>query len=108
MSRLIKAHSRKKGLPPGTLMHIGIGKQEKVKTDLMEYTAGDLLEKQNTYIDDFLRKIPEDTATWFNIEGIRIMKRDFVMLRKAIWPLRNVVLFQKTKMAIVMEWECDG
>lgn len=68
--KIIKQHSKKKGLPPGTLLHIGTGRNEKAKVVLMEYNAESFFEKQECYIQDFLQTIPQDTVTWYNIEGI--------------------------------------
>ena len=68
--KMIKQHSKKTGLPPGTLLHVGNERREQAKVTLIEYTAEKCLEKQTCGIDEFLRKIPTDTVTWFNIEGV--------------------------------------
>jgi magnesium transporter len=68
--KIIKQHSKKTGLPPGTLLHVGDEKRQKAKVVLMEYTAEKFFEKTECYIQDFLQKIPQDTVTWYNIEGI--------------------------------------
>ena len=68
--KMIKEHSKKKGLPPGTLLHIGNAQQEKATVVLMEYSQNTFLEKQECHIQDVLKTIPQDTATWYNIEGI--------------------------------------
>jgi magnesium transporter len=68
--KLMKDHSKKKGLPPGTLLHIGDAKQGKATVILMEYAADRFFEKHECYIQDFLRTIPQDTVTWYNIEGV--------------------------------------
>ncbi len=68
--KMIKQHSKKTGLPPGTLLHVGNERREQAKVTLVEYTADKCFEKQSCNIQEFLQKIPADTVTWFNIEGI--------------------------------------
>ena len=45
--RLFKKSSKKAGLPPGTLVHIGKERTEKVRITLMDYDEHHLEEKQD-------------------------------------------------------------
>ena len=68
--KMIKQHSKKTGLPPGTLMHVGAENRQKAKVVLMEYTPEKFFEKTECCIQDFLQNIPANSVTWYNIEGI--------------------------------------
>lgn len=72
--KIMKEHSKKTGLPPGTLLHIGNAAQTQAKVILMEYTADKFFQKNNCYIQDFLQNIPQESVTWYNIEGIHDVK----------------------------------
>jgi len=70
MQKLIKKRSKKAGLPPGTLVHIGEKKAETPKITVMDYDEAHFQEKEIKTIEEcFLFKdIP--TVTWFNIDGL--------------------------------------
>jgi len=70
MSKLIKKHSRKAGLPPGTLIHIGERKRETVRITLIDYNEQRFQEKQVANIEECFQLKTAPTVTWINIDGI--------------------------------------
>ena len=73
MSILMREHSKKKGLPPGTMMHIGQENNEKSVITIMDYHADDYKLRKG-YIAEFLNNIPAETVTWLNVEGVHDME----------------------------------
>ncbi len=70
MSKLTKKRSKKAGLAPGSLIHIGERKTKEVKITIMDYDEGHLEEKEvKTIVECFAFK-ERPTITWINIEGI--------------------------------------
>ncbi|MBI2907703.1 MAG: magnesium/cobalt transporter CorA [Chloroflexi bacterium] len=70
MPRLVKARSKKTGLPPGALVHIGERRAEKTRITLLEYDDAQVEERE---IKDF-RECPKlegkPTVTWINVIGL--------------------------------------
>lgn len=70
MVRFIKRISKKAGLPPGTLVHIGEKKTEKVRIRLMDYDPDRFEEKDLTAIEEYFPYKGKDSVTWINVDGI--------------------------------------
>jgi len=70
MPKLIKERSKKAGLPPGTLVHIGAQKTEKTKVEILDYDESNLLEKEIETTDECLQFKDAQTVTWINVEGL--------------------------------------
>jgi magnesium transporter len=70
MRQLIKKRSHKSGLPPGTLVHVGIKKTEKVKITVIDYDEGNFEEKELKNIKDCFPYKDKSTVTWINIDGV--------------------------------------
>lgn len=70
MPKFIKRTSKKAGLPPGTLVHIGEKKTEKVNTTLIDYDEKQLQEKELKTIEECFPCKDEPTVSWINIDGI--------------------------------------
>lgn len=68
-NRLKKA-SRKAGLPPGTLVHIGEKRTEKVKISVLDYDAEKVVEREDVNAGDCFPFRDSPTVTWLNISGI--------------------------------------
>ena len=62
--------SAKVGLPPGTLIHIGEKKSEKVRISLIEYNETHVREQELNRPDEFLLLKEEPAVTWINIDGL--------------------------------------
>ena len=65
-----KIASKKAGLSPGTLIHIGEKKIEKVKITLIDYDSKNLQEKELEHVEESFPFKDEPTITWLNIDGL--------------------------------------
>lgn len=74
MSKFLKKRSKKAGLPPGSLVHIGNHADEKITISLIDYDASHLIEKQDYKIKDCLPYMDKPTVTWINVHGIHDLK----------------------------------
>jgi magnesium transporter len=70
MQKLIKKRSHKAGLPPGTLVHIGERKAEKVKIGILDYDEAQFEEKEAETIEESFPFKDKPTVTWINIDGL--------------------------------------
>ncbi|MDI6687060.1 MAG: magnesium/cobalt transporter CorA [Desulfobacterales bacterium] len=70
MPKFIKKISKKAGLAPGTLVHIGEHKHEKVKITLIDYDATQLKETELKEIEESFYLKDKASVTWINIDGI--------------------------------------
>ncbi|MDH5684516.1 MAG: magnesium/cobalt transporter CorA [candidate division WOR-3 bacterium] len=69
-AKSIKRISRKAGLPPGTLVHIGERKAEQVKITIIDYDESQVQEKIAEKIEECFPFKDKPTVTWINIDGI--------------------------------------
>ncbi len=67
---LVQKRSKKAGLPPGTLVHIGEKKVESVRTTVIDYDEQAVEEKQVTAIEECFPFKATPTVTWINIDGL--------------------------------------
>jgi magnesium transporter len=70
MPKLFKKRSEKGGLPPGTLIHIGEKKVEKVVITVFNYDSERYEEKELKSIEECFPYKDRPTVTWINIAGI--------------------------------------
>jgi magnesium transporter len=70
MPRLIKRRSKKSGLPPGTLVHIGEKKAERVKISIVDYDETQFQEKEAKTVEECFPFKDKPTVTWINIDGL--------------------------------------
>jgi magnesium transporter len=70
MRRLIRRRSEKAGLPPGTLVHIGEKRVEKVKIEIIDYDETQITEKEAATIEECFPFKDKPTVTWINIDGL--------------------------------------
>jgi len=70
MSRLIKKRSKERGLPPGSLVHIGEKKTEKVKITVIDYNISNLEQKEVRKVEECFSFKPKPTVTWINVDGL--------------------------------------
>lgn len=88
MPRFIKRASKKAGLPPGALIHIGERKAEKVRITLIDYDAKQLHETEAKNIEECFAFEEKSSVTWINIDGIhRIDLIEKIGERFSIHPL---------------------
>jgi magnesium transporter len=70
MRRLTKDRSKKSGLPPGTLIHIGERRGEKAKVTIINYDDTSFQEKEMGDISECLPSQNKASVTWIAIEGL--------------------------------------
>ena len=69
-NRRIKRHSRKAGLPPGTLVHIGEKKAEDIRITLIDYSEESIQERVVEKVEECFPFKETPTVTWINIDGL--------------------------------------
>ena len=70
MRKFMKKSSKKAGLPPGTLVHVGEKKTEKVKISIMAYDEKQVEERVDIPLEACFPFKEKPTITWFNITGL--------------------------------------
>ena len=70
MPKSLRRKSKKAGLPPGTLIHVGEPKTERVKITVIDYDEANLQEKEIAKVDECYPFKEKPTVTWINIDGI--------------------------------------
>jgi magnesium transporter len=68
--KLYKRSSKKAGLSPGTLVHIGEKKTEEVNISMMDYDESQIQEKGAATVGECLPFKEKPTVTWVNVTGI--------------------------------------
>ncbi|MEN6427452.1 MAG: magnesium/cobalt transporter CorA [Phycisphaerales bacterium] len=66
----LSRRTKKAGLPPGTLVHIGEKREEAVRITYMDYDEQHFEEKQGVSIEECFPFKDTATTTWINIDGI--------------------------------------
>jgi magnesium transporter len=70
MPKLIKKRSKKAGLPPGTLIHIGEKKVEEPKITIFDFDDQHVEEREIKVIEECFVFREKPTITWINVEGV--------------------------------------
>jgi magnesium transporter len=70
MLELFRKTSKKVGLSPGTLVHIGEKKLEKVRITVIDYDVDQFQEKEVKTIEECFPFKDTPTVTWINIDGL--------------------------------------
>lgn len=68
--KLVKSRSQKRGLPPGSLVHIGDRKRENTLITLIEYNEESFGQRQLDNKDLELLEVRDNSIIWLNIEGL--------------------------------------
>jgi magnesium transporter len=74
MARLIKQRSKKAGLPPGSLVHIGEKKGDKARVAILDYDEAHVQEKEVETIEECFIFKDQPTVTWINVDRIDDVK----------------------------------
>ncbi|MFZ5516223.1 MAG: magnesium/cobalt transporter CorA [Candidatus Zhuqueibacterota bacterium] len=69
-TRYMKEASRKVGLPPGTLIHVGEKKTEKTRISVFDFDETNLEEKEVERVEDCYPYHEKPSLTWINIDGL--------------------------------------
>jgi magnesium transporter len=70
MARIILRRSRKAGLPPGSLVHIGEKKAERTRITIIDYDGETFQEKEAKSVEECFSFKETATVTWINIDGV--------------------------------------
>ena len=70
MSRFFKERSQKKGLPAGTLVHIGEKPDQEALISVIDYDESDCTEMHPESTCECLKFKDTPTVTWINIDGV--------------------------------------
>ncbi|MFZ2054380.1 MAG: magnesium/cobalt transporter CorA [Candidatus Aminicenantales bacterium] len=70
MAKISHRRSRKAGLPPGSLVHIGEKKAERTKITIIDYDGETFQEKEVKSIEECCALKETPTVTWINIDGV--------------------------------------
>lgn len=70
MKKIIKQRSRKAGLPPGSLFHIGEQTGEPVRISIVDYDETSLSERETNDIADCFSQRDQPGVRWLDMEGI--------------------------------------
>jgi magnesium transporter len=70
MAKPIKKRSKKAGLPPGTLVHIGEKKVGELKITLIDYDETHFQESEFKTVEQCFPFRDKSTVTWINVEGV--------------------------------------
>lgn len=62
--------SKKAGLPPGTLIHIGEDKSGETRITILDYDEANFQEKETVEISECFLFKDKSTVTWINIDGV--------------------------------------
>lgn len=70
MIRFVKKRSKKTGLPPGSLVHIGKKKEIKTKITIIDYDEKTFQELEIGDLKECIIYKDKPTTTWINVDGI--------------------------------------
>ena len=70
MRKFNKRRSKKAGLPPGSLVHIGKKRVEKSRITIIDYDQTNFQEKEVKSVEECFPFKDKPTVTWINIDGI--------------------------------------
>jgi magnesium transporter len=68
--KLIIKRSKKAGLPPGTPVHVGEKKIDRVRIKIIDYDEAQFQEKEAKTVEECFPFKNKPTVTWINIDGI--------------------------------------
>lgn len=74
MSKYLKHHTKKIGLPPGSLVHTSNGKESKVTISVIDFDEKRLIEKQDISPHECIEYMISPATTWIHICGINDLK----------------------------------
>jgi magnesium transporter len=78
VARLVKRHSEKAGMAPGTRVHIGERRTKDVRISCIDYDDSEFSERQVSSIEECFQFKTTPTVTWINIDGLH----DIEMMEK--------------------------
>jgi magnesium transporter len=70
MRRFVWKREKKRGVPAGTLIHIGERKAEQVRISVLSYDETTLVEKECPTVEECLPFADGPAVTWLNVDGL--------------------------------------
>ncbi len=70
MHRSMIKRSRKTGLPPGSLVHIGLERAEKTRITILDYDAEHVEEREIHAVEELAPYVGKPSVTWIDVAGI--------------------------------------
>jgi magnesium transporter len=70
MAKIIKDRSAKKGLPPGTLVHIGEKSDREIAISVIDYSEAGCEEKEIKVLKECFYYTDSTIVSWINVEGL--------------------------------------
>lgn len=70
MPRQVHRRSQKRGLPPGSLVHIGEKKREHIRITVIDYNEETCAEKEVRTVEECFPFKERSTVTWINVDGV--------------------------------------
>jgi magnesium transporter len=70
MRKSAKKHTKKAGLPSGTLMYTGEKRDEKISIHVVDYDEVNFLETELTSVEACIPYKNKPTVTWVNVDGV--------------------------------------
>ncbi len=70
MVRFIKKSASTRGLPPGSIIHVGEKKTEKIKISIIDYSIGKYDEREVEKVEECFQFKLKPTVTWINVDGL--------------------------------------
>jgi len=70
MKKFTRKRSKKVGLPPGALVHVGEKREEKVRITIIDYDKAQFQEKEAETVEECFPFKDKPTVTWINVDGI--------------------------------------
>ena len=70
MKKFTRKRSKKVGLPPGALVHVGEERDEKVRITIIDYDKVQFQEKEAETVEECFPFKDKPTVTWINVDGI--------------------------------------
>ena len=74
LRRLVRSSSQKVGMPPGSVVHVGRRKVDKLTLSVIDYSKSNLEEVHLKAVADSYAYIKTDTVSWIDIVGMHDVK----------------------------------
>jgi magnesium transporter len=71
MPRSSRSASKKAGLPPGSLIHIGNTAANATKISIIDYNLQEFSERRVASLEEIMPFREKDSITWINVEGLK-------------------------------------
>ena len=71
---MISKRSKTAGLPPGTIVHVGEERREKVKLSVLSYSDANFQEQEVDSVEKAVAFRKKDSVMWLNIDGVHMPK----------------------------------